>query len=56
MLFRHWTLVVTSILEKPMVTQAQDAYELSDKVSKTGETLVVGYNTPCTPEFEYLRS
>ena len=43
-------------LEKPMVTQAQDAYELSDKVSKTGETLVVGYNTPCTPEFEYLRS
>ncbi len=43
-------------LEKPMVTRAQDAYELSDKVSKTGKILVVGYNTPCTPEFEYLRS
>lgn len=42
-------------LEKPMVTRAADARKLAAKVKQTNRTLVVGYNTPCTPEFAYLR-
>lgn len=42
-------------LEKPMVTAAEDAYALADKVEQSGRILVVGYNTPCTPEFDYIR-
>ena len=42
-------------LEKPMVTHANDAYALRDKVQRTGRVLIVGYNTPSTPEFRYLR-
>ncbi len=42
-------------LEKPMVTAADDAYLLADKVKQTDKILVVGYNTPCTPEFSYIR-
>ncbi|MFW6059398.1 MAG: Gfo/Idh/MocA family protein [Phycisphaeraceae bacterium] len=42
-------------LEKPMVTAAEDAHALAEKVRQTGKILVVGYNTPCTPEFNYIR-
>ena len=42
-------------MEKPMVTSADDAYALAEKVKQTGRILVVGYNTPCTPEFYYIR-
>lgn len=42
-------------LEKPMVTAAEDAYALEEKVKQTHKILVVGYNTPCTPEFQYIR-
>ena len=38
-----------------MVTSADDAHALAAKVAATGKILVVGYNTPCTPEFVYLR-
>ena len=41
--------------EKPMVTRAEDAYALAEEVEKSGKILVVGYNTPCSPEFAYLR-
>ncbi len=41
--------------EKPMVTSAPDAHALKEKVDQTGRILVIGYNTPCTPEFDYLR-
>ena len=43
------------LLEKPMVTDADDAYRLKDKVKKAGKLLIIGYNTPCMPEFFYLR-
>lgn len=42
-------------MEKPMVTQADHAYTLADKVQETGKVLTVGYCTSCTPEFDYLR-
>jgi len=42
-------------MEKPMVTQADHAYTLADKVEATGKILTVGYNTACTPTFAYLR-
>ena len=43
------------LMEKPMVTEASQAYELAEKVRKTKKIFVVGYNTPCTPEFAYTR-
>lgn len=42
-------------LEKPMVTSVDDAYALAEQVERAGRVLVVGYNTPCTPEFDYIR-
>lgn len=42
-------------VEKPMVTSTEPAYRLKEKAESCGKVLVVGYNTPCTPEFEYLR-
>ena len=43
------------LMEKPMVTNSTQAKELAAEVERTGKILVVGYNTPCTPEFKYLR-
>lgn len=43
------------LVEKPMVTQADHAYQIKDRVDQTGKVLVIGYNTPCCPEFFYLR-
>ena len=43
------------LLEKPMVTDAADAYALRDKVKQTGKILTIGYNTSCSPNFYYLR-
>lgn len=43
------------LLEKPMVTNANHAYQLRDRVEKAGKLLIIGYNTPCRPEFFYLR-
>ncbi|MEX0774781.1 MAG: Gfo/Idh/MocA family oxidoreductase [Phycisphaeraceae bacterium] len=42
-------------MEKPMVTDLGQAYKLAEKVKQSGKILVVGYNSPCTPEFMYLR-
>lgn len=44
------------LMEKPMVTDAAHAYTLADKVRQTRKILTVGYNTPCSPEFQYLRN
>lgn len=44
------------LMEKPMVTDAGHAYILADKVKQTGKVFTVGYNTPCSPEFQYLRN
>lgn len=43
------------LMEKPMVTDSAQAHALAEKVKETGKILVVGYNTPCTPEFRFLR-
>jgi predicted dehydrogenase len=43
------------LMDKPMVTQADQAYTLADKVKATGKVFLVGYNTSCSPEFYYLR-
>lgn len=42
-------------MEKPMVTASEHAYALAAKVKETGKVLTIGYNTSCTPVFEYLR-
>ena len=42
-------------MEKPMVTAAEDAYTIAEKVKETGKVFVVGYNTPCSGNFYYLR-
>lgn len=44
------------LMEKPMVTDSGQAHELAAHVKKTGKIFVIGYNTPCTPEFRYLRN
>ena len=43
------------LMEKPMVTSADQAYALAEKVRSSGKVFVIGYNTPCTPAFQYLR-
>lgn len=43
------------LLEKPMVTSAQDGRILGEKVKASGKVFVIGYNTPCTPQFHYIR-
>ena len=42
-------------MEKPMVTSAEHAYIIAEKVKETGKVFVVGYNTSCSPNFYYLR-
>ncbi len=42
-------------MEKPMVTDSGDAAKLKQAVEKSGKILVIGYNTPCTPAFRWLR-
>jgi len=43
------------LMEKPMVTRAADAYALAARVKESGKVFTIGYNTPCTPAFGYLR-
>ena len=43
------------LVEKPMVTNAEHAYTLKDKVDEAGKILCIGYNTACSPRFKYLR-
>lgn len=42
-------------MEKPMVTATDQARKLERLVTESGRILVVGYNTPSTPPFRYLR-
>ena len=44
------------LMEKPMVTDSGQAHQLREAVEKAGKIFVVGYNTPCTPNFKYLRA
>jgi len=43
------------LMEKPMVTDAAHAYTIRDKWKESGKVFIVGYNTPCSPEFHYIR-
>lgn len=43
------------LMEKPMVTDSGDAHALAEKVEEVGKVFVIGYNTPCTPVFGYIR-
>jgi predicted dehydrogenase len=43
------------LMEKPMVTDSAQAHRLARRVEESGKVFVIGYNTPCTPEFKYLR-
>ncbi len=43
------------LMEKPMVTDSDQAHELAKAVEEAGKIFVVGYNTPCTPAFNLLR-
>ncbi len=43
------------LMEKPMVISAEHAYMLAEKVRAVGKVFVVGYNTPCTANFYFLR-
>jgi predicted dehydrogenase len=43
------------LMEKPMVTDSTQAYALAAKAGETGKIVTIGYNTPCTPQFKYLR-
>jgi predicted dehydrogenase len=44
------------LMEKPMVTSAAQAHALAAEVKRSGKVFVIGYNTPCTPHFVYVRN
>ncbi len=44
------------LMEKPMVTSAEQAHALAARFQATGKIFTIGYNTPCTPEFDWLRT
>ncbi|MBU4211271.1 MAG: Gfo/Idh/MocA family oxidoreductase [Kiritimatiellae bacterium] len=43
------------LMEKPMVTDSGHAHALARKVKKAGKIFMIAYNTPCSPEFFFLR-
>jgi len=43
------------LMEKPMVTSAEHAYRIKARVDASGKVFTIAYNTPCSPEFLYLR-
>lgn len=43
-------------MEKPMVTNTDQAYKLRDEAKKVGKTVIVGYNTPCSTAFETIKN
>lgn len=43
------------LMEKPMVTSVDQARKLADKAKHSGKVFAIAYNTPCTPEFDFIR-
>lgn len=43
------------LMEKPMVTSSAQAHDLAARFRGHGKVFLIGYNTPCTPEFAWLR-
>ncbi|MEX1016877.1 MAG: Gfo/Idh/MocA family oxidoreductase [Phycisphaeraceae bacterium] len=44
-----------TFIEKPMVTEAEQAYALKARADASGKIVVVGYNSSCTPELQFIR-
>lgn len=42
-------------MEKPMVTASSQAHQLAKAAQEAGKIVVIGYNTPCHPNFSFLR-
>jgi len=42
-------------MEKPMVTDSTQAHKLARRAEQVDKLVVVGYNTPCHPNFSLLR-
>lgn len=42
-------------MEKPMVTSSEQAYALAERFRDSEKVFIMGYNTPCTPGFQFLR-
>jgi len=43
------------LMEKPMVTNSAQAHALAGQVARSGKVFTIGYNTPCTPHFLFVR-
>jgi predicted dehydrogenase len=43
------------LMEKPMVTELPHARQLAERIRQSDRVFTIGYNTPCTPAFRYLR-
>ncbi|MBN4073946.1 Gfo/Idh/MocA family oxidoreductase, partial [bacterium AH-315-E10] len=43
-------------MEKPMVTDTEQAYKLHKEAEKQDKIVIIGYNTPCSPAFEAIRN
>ena len=43
------------LMEKPMVTRVAHARVLVQAAKESGRVFVIGYNTPCTPHFMFVR-
>src|ERR1700721_278438 len=41
------------LMKKPMVTSADQAYKLAEKVKQSKKVLTIGYNTPCPRGMNY---
>lgn len=58
--FRHGMMALEAgchvFMEKPMVTSLEDAYAIEDAAKRAGKVFVIGYNTPCSPQFNYVRN
>ena len=46
---------VHMLLEKPMVINVKDAYDLRDRVRASSKKFIIGYNSPCTPVLNLVR-
>lgn len=44
------------LMEKPMVTDLAEAVDLEKRVAASGKVFCIAYNTPCSVEFDKLRS
>lgn len=46
---------VHMLVEKPMVINVKDAYDLRDRINASDRKFIIGYNSPCTPPLLLLK-